>query len=418
MYQQIESCRICRNQNLVSVLNLGEQFLTGIFPKSSDQAVACAPMDLVKCHGAADGEHCGLLQSRFTFDLGLLYGGDYGYRSGLNQSMVAHLKGIVHDLAALAQPAADEIVLDIGSNDGTLLSFYPESGLDLVGMDPTAARFDKYYKPHIRRVADFFSAQRFRGIFGGRKAKIVTSIAMFYDLDRPMDFMCDVASILADDGVWRFEQSYLPAMLATKSYDTACHEHLEYYALKQIKYMADRAGLVILDVKFNNINGGSSSVTVAKRGSSYTANSTAITNILSQEDSLGLNTLAPFEAFRAETFAHRDELVALLRRLKSEGRLVLGYGASTKGNVLLQFCGITPELLPAIAEVNEEKYGCFTPGTKIPIISEAEAESRKPDYLLVLPWHFRDNICERESAFLRRGGKMIFPMPRIEVVAQ
>ncbi len=219
----------------------------------------------------------------------------------------------MRDLTALARPAAGDIVLDIGSNDGTLLSFYPESGPELAGMDPTAGRFEKYYKPHIRRVADFFSAQRFRGIFGGRKAKIVTSIAMFYDLDRPMDFMCDVASILADDGVWRFEQSYLPAMLATKSYDTACHEHLEYYALKQIKYMADRAGLIVLDVKFNGINGGSSSVTVAKRGSPYAANSTAVKNILSQEDSLGLNTLAPFDAFRAETFAHRDELVALLR---------------------------------------------------------------------------------------------------------
>jgi NDP-4-keto-2,6-dideoxyhexose 3-C-methyltransferase len=418
MYRATKYCRICENQNLASVLDLGQQCLTGLFPKTSEQAVARAPMELVKCDGPANDGHCGLVQSRFTFDLGLLYGGDYGYRSGLNRSMVVHLQGIAGDLLELAKPAAGEILLDIGSNDGTLLSFYPESGLDLVGMDPTIRRFEKYYKPHIRRVADFFSGEHFRRLFGQRKAKIVTSIAMFYDLDRPLDFMCDVASVLADDGVWRFEQSYLPAMLAANSYDTACHEHLEYYTLRQIKYMADRAGLKILDVKFNDINGGSFSVTVAKAAAPYAANSAAVEKVLHEEESQGLNTLAPFEAFRAKVAAHRDELVALLRRLKAEGRLVLGYGASTKGNVLLQYCDITPELLPAIAEVNEEKFGCFTPGTRIPIVSEAEARSRKPDYMMVLPWHFRDNICQREAALLRSGGKLIFPLPRIEVVGQ
>ncbi len=309
-------------------------------------------------------------------------------------------------------------MLDIGSNDGTLLGFYPESGLELIGMDPTIRRFEKYYKPHIRRVADFFSGEHFRRLFAGRKAKIVTSIAMFYDLDRPLDFMCDAASVLADDGVWRFEQSYLPAMLTANSYDTACHEHLEYYALRQIKYMADRAGLKILDVQFSDINGGSFAVTVAKAVAPYPGNPAAVQRILQQEEALGLNTLAPFEAFRAKVSGHREELLALLRRLKSEGRLVLGYGASTKGNVLLQFCGITPELVPAIAEVNEEKFGCFTPGTAIPIISEAEAQARKPDYMLVLPWHFRDSICQREAAYLQRGGRLIFPLPRIEVVGQ
>jgi hypothetical protein len=418
MYREIKRCRICGNSRLMSVLDLGEQFLTGLFPKTREQAVARAPMELVKCHGPAEGEPCGLVQSRFTFDLDLLYGGDYGYRSGLNRSMVAHLKDIVADLLALARPAAGDIVLDIGSNDGTLLSFYPECGPDLVGMDPTAARFASYYKPHIRRVPDFFSAKHFRDLFGERRAKVVTSIAMFYDLDRPMDFVGDVTAVLADDGVWHFEQSYLPAMLAANSYDTACHEHLEYYALRQIKYMTDRAGLKILDVKFNDINGGSFAVTVAKAAAPYPAKSAIVDAVLQQEREQAIDTLALFEAFRCRVFAHRDELLALLRRLKAEGRLVLGYGASTKGNVLLQFCGITPELLPAIAEVNETKFGCVTPGTGIPIISEAEARARKPDYMLVLPWHFKTNICQREAAYLQGGGKLIFPMPQIEVVGQ
>ena len=183
MYQKIDCCRICQNRNLESVLDLGEQHLTGIFPKTREQPVARAPMELVKCHGPAGGQHCGLVQTRFSYDLNLLYGGDYGYRSGLNRSMVLHLEGIVRDLLQVVQPGPGDIILDIGCNDGTLLSCYPDGGLELIGMDPTAERFAAYYKPHICRVADFFSADRFRKSFGKRKAKIVTSIAMFYDLE-------------------------------------------------------------------------------------------------------------------------------------------------------------------------------------------------------------------------------------------
>jgi hypothetical protein len=401
---------------LESVLDLGEQYLTGIFPRTKEQHVPQAPMELVKCHGSAGGRHCGLVQTRFTYDLASLYGGQYGYRSGLNRSMVLHLEGIVRDLLDLVRPSDGDLLLDIGSNDGTLLSFYPDRGVELVGMDPTADRFAAYYKPHIRRVADFFSAENFRAIFGQRKAKIVTSIAMFYDLDRPLDFVRQVASILADDGVWHFEQSYLPAMLAAGSYDTACHEHLEYYGLRQIRYMTDAAGLKILDVKLNDINGGSFAVTVAKAGASHAANTALVEQIIGREECLGLNTFQPFAAFRQAVEVHREELVGLLKRLKAEGRLVLGYGASTKGNVILQYCDIREDLVPAIAEVNEEKFGCFTPGTAIPIISEPQALAMKPDYFLVLPWHFKGNIVQRQSAFLQAGGKLIFPMPQIEIV--
>ncbi|MGO9110272.1 MAG: class I SAM-dependent methyltransferase [Thermoguttaceae bacterium] len=416
MYQSIDECRICQNRSLETVLDLGEQRLTGMFPRTLEQPVPQAPMELVKCHGPAGGQHCGLVQTRFTYDLGLLYGGEYGYRSGLNRSMVLHLEGIVRDLSNRVRPSTGDLLLDIGSNDGTLLSFYPDSGAELVGMDPTADRFAAYYKPHIRRVADFFSAENFRAAFPARKAKIVTSIAMFYDLDRPLDFMRQVASILDNEGVWHFEQSYLPAMLAAGSYDTACHEHLEYYGLRQIKFMTDRAGLKILDVKFNDINGGSFAVTVAKAGASQTADTALVQRLLRQEDELGLDTLAPYAAFQEATRAHRVKLRNLLETLKSEGRLVIGYGASTKGNVILQYCGITPQLMPYIAEVNAEKFGCFTPGTGIPIIPETEALALRPDYMLVLPWHFRRGICERESAYLRAGGKLIFPMPQLEVV--
>ena len=182
--------------------------------------------------------------------------------------------------------------------------------------------------------------------------------------------------------------------------------------------MTDRCGLKIIDVELNDVNGGSFAVTVAKSGSPYKANEEALQRILAQEEAAGLGSLKPYEVFRERVFEHRDQLNALLESLSKEGAKILGYGASTKGNVILQFCGITPERLPVIAEVNPEKFGAFTPGSHIPIISETEAHAMRPDYLLVLPWHFKANLLQREADFLARGGKMIFPLPKIEIVGQ
>ena len=346
-----------------------------------------------------------------------MYGQNYGYRSGLNASMVRHLKAKAEGLQSRNPPAPGEIVLDIGSNDGTSLSFYPSSATR-VGMDPTSAKFRQYYQPGIMAIADFFSADTFRSHFGDRKAKIVSSIAMFYDLDAPLKFVEQIATVLADDGIWHFEQSYMPLMLTQNAYDTVCHEHLEYYGLHQIKWMTDRCGLRILDVELNDINGGSFAVTVCKKDAPHVSDTAAIDSILSEERTAGLDTLAPYEEFKRRVFAHRDALCETLRGLLAQGASILGYGASTKGNVILQFCGLTEREIPAIAEVNPDKFGAFTPGTKIPIISEADAHARNPDYLLVMPWHFKANLVEREAPFLQRGGKMIFPLPEIEIVGQ
>jgi SAM-dependent methyltransferase len=357
-----------------------------------------------------------LVQLRQSYELSDLYGENYGYRSSLNASMVRHLKSKVHQLIERHPLQSGDRVLDIGSNDGTLLSFYPEKNVTVVGIDPTGRKFASYYREDITLIPDFFSADLFRKKFGSRKARIVTSISMFYDLESPLSFMKDVASILDEEGVWHFEMSYMPSLVRTMGYDTICHEHLEYYSLHQIKWMTDRCGLKILDVTFNEINGGSFAVTVARQSSPQGEDSVQINRLLGEEETQGLSSVAQHRAFERAVETHKEDLLFLLRRLKAEKRSVLGYGASTKGNVLLQHCGISRDLLPAIAEVNKDKFGCFTPGTNIPIISEAEAHAMKPDYLFVLPWHFRENIVERESAFLQRGGKMIFPLPNIEIV--
>jgi hypothetical protein len=307
--------------------------------------------------------------------------------------MVTHLRNKVDELQkCVGGLRSGNLVLDIGSNDGTLLACYPEV------------------------VSNFFSATEFQRRFGTRKAKIITSFAMFYDLESPVSFVEEVSSVLADDGIWHLEQSYLPAMLEANAYDTICHEHLEYYGLKQIKWVIERCGLKILDVELNDINGGSFAVTVAKVQSVLRPNRSAIERILGEEEAYGLQTLRPYEQFRERVWKHREELLATLTRLRGQGATVAGYGASTKGNVILQFCGLDGRLVPYIAEVNADKFGRFTPGTHIPIISEAEAHAMSPDYFLVLPWHFRENLIQREAAFLKRGGKMIFPLPRIEIV--
>jgi len=419
MFDIIARCRICGNPNLVSVLHLGDQFLTGIFPRSRGQTLTCGPLELVKCHAPEGGEACGLVQLRQSYRLEEMYGLDYGYRSSLNQSMARHLRAKVESLRRLRPLERGDTVLDIGSNDGTTLSCYPaDAGFTLVGIDPTSEKFKEYYRPDILRVADFFSAAAFRRACPGRQARIVTSIAMFYDLEAPLTFMREIAQILAPDGIWHFEQSYLPLMLSQNAYDTICHEHREYYALRQIQWLVDRAGLKIIEVEANDVNGGSFAVTAARKDGPLQANSAVLDSFQQKEDAAGLDKLSRYAEFAQCVFSHRERLLSLLANIRADGKSVVGYGASTKGNVILQFCGITAQTLPAIADVNQDKVGAFTPGTLIPIITEAEARQRRPDYLLVLPWHFKQNLLQREAAFLQAGGKMIFPLPRIEVVGK
>ena len=408
----IRACRCCGNERLELILSLGVQHLTGVFPRSPRESLTSGPLELVKCFGA---DACGLVQLRHTYDSSEMYGDNYGYRSALNQSMVRHLRNTVTGILAKHPCPDGAIVLDIGSNDGTTLSFMPKSARR-VGMDPTIVKYGQYYEPTIHAIPDFFSAARFRESYGAERVQIITSIAMFYDLDDPLAFVRDIAAVLAPDGIWYFEQSYLPTMLTQTAYDTICHEHLEYYALGQIQWMMTRAGLRVIDVQRNDVNGGSFSVTVCHAAAWHQPNVAAIDALTELERAASLDTLEPYQAFQRRVDAHRRELTALLDGIRSTGASVLGYGASTKGNVILQYCGLTVNEIPAIAEVNPDKFGAYTPGTNIPIISEAEAHARNPDYFLVMPWHFRENLIQREAAYLSRGGKMIFPLPEISVV--
>lgn len=409
MYNEISKCRISNSPNLINVLSLGEQYLTGVFPKNLNEPITQGPLDLVWC------PESGLLQLKQSYSLDEMYGDNYGYRSGLNNSMVKHLTKKIKTLQKFAKPAADDIVIDIGSNDATSLKVY-DGAFRKIGIDPTGDKFKKYYTADLELIPDFFSYNRFFKHCPDKKAKIITSIAMFYDLENPLAFVQDIYKSLADDGIWHFEQSYMPSMLRTNSYDTICHEHLEFYSFKVIKNILESCDLKIIDVQMNAINGGSFAVTAAKKNATYTPNFPVIHWLLNQELEMELDTVKPYIEFAKRVQKHRKNLRDLIIALNKDGKKIFGYGASTKGNVLLQYCGLTNKEIAYIAEVNEEKFGSFTPGTHIPIISEQEAKAMKPDYFLVLPWHFKDNIMQREEAYLENGGKFIFPLPEIEII--
>ena len=245
MIRKINKCRICGNDELVPVVDLGEQYLTGVFPRQDEiNSITKGPLRLVKCHGSIDS--CGLLQLEHSYELGEMYGDNYGYRSGLNKSMVSHLQNKVNNILGVVDLNPGDLVIDIGSNDGTTLSAF-SSNLQLVGVDPTGEKFKEYYPEHIELISDFFSDNLIRASYPKQNAKVITSFSMFYDLESPQEFVDQISNILdPKQGVWVFEQSYMPLMLERKSYDTICHEHLEYYSLQQIIWLLDRAGLKII----------------------------------------------------------------------------------------------------------------------------------------------------------------------------
>lgn len=399
---ELKHCRICDGTELVEVLDLGVQKLCGIFPKSvaEDEALLSGPLKLVRC------SVCGLVQLSHSYPLDVQYGQNYGYRSGLNQLMVKHLDSIAKGLAArFGGSTGPEVVVDIGSNDGTFLKCIRERLAPFhrfrtqIGFDPTIDKFGGYYDPRDLKVPKFFSAAEYRRQRGTQQADLVTSIACFYDLPDPVQFAADVAGILSEKGVWFLEQSYLGAMLQRNAFDTVCHEHLEYYGLRQIEEILSLVGLVILDFGFNDTNGGSFWV-LAGRGE----RASNLDAVLSMEDQY-LDERA-WKQFRGRVKQIRNTLRADLTAKRVQGKSVVGLGASTKGNTLLQYCGIGPDLVKSIVEVNPDKYGCITPGTRIPIVEKAEG-----DYALVLPWHFRDRFIQR-----RVEQKLIFPLPELEVV--
>ncbi len=405
---KIKKCRSCSSSSLKNAFDLGSQKLTGVFPKTLNENIPSGSLAMVFC------EKCKLLQLENSFNASMMYGDNYGYMSSLNPHMINHLKHKAKKLNSFMNLTKDDVVIDIGSNDGTFLNFF-SSRLKLIGIDPTIKKLKKFYRKDIIKIPTFFTIDVIKKILK-KRATVVTSISMFYDLEDPIRFAEDIYETLDDNGIWHFEQSYMPMMIKNNSYDTICHEHLEYYSLTSIKFILNKVGFKIIDLEFNDINGGSFALTVAKKSSKLKVNSPLIDWLLKKEKLFNYNSLEVFQDFYKNAKKHKKSFKDLLLNLNDMKKKVVGYGASTKGNVILQFCNITKKLLPYIAEVNEFKHYRYTPGTKIQIIPEKLARLKNPDYFIVLPWHFKNFIIKKEKNFLHNNKNLIFPLPDIEIV--
>jgi hypothetical protein len=407
-YSILKNCRLCGNNELNEIFSLGNLVLSGVFPLENE-IVPSIPLSLCKC------EKCELVQLYHVFDVSKLYGETYGYRSGLNNSMVEHLQSVCDRLSDLSGLYNKEkySVLDIGSSDGTLLNRYSnrERG-EFVGVDPSSIKYKQYYNEDIEIISDFFSREKVKN----KKFDIVTTISMFYDLPEPLKFAEDICHVMNDDGLWFTEQSYFVFMLKAFSFDTICQEHIEYYCLKQLKYIADNVGLKIIDIGFNEINGGSFSCCFAKRTNTKFQKCTKLINETMRNEEIFLKT-NPVDLLTKNIVLLKKKMFDLFEKTKNNNETIHGYGASTKGNVLLQYFGITSENIQYISEINDYKYGRYTPGTNIKIIPETLSKKMNPEYYFILPWHFKDNIIHKEMDYIKKGGKLIFPLPFLDIIS-
>ena len=411
-----KTCRVCGSNALTKVIDLGEQYLQGSFikPGKNDPPMRKTPLSLVRCDPTKDEHACGLLQMEHTVPPSILYM-DYWYRSGINNTMREHLKGIAREGEQLVGEKKMR-VLDIGCNDGTLLNNYSKN-FERFGIDPSDVA--RTVDENITVVNDLFPSKKLEWATGGQKFDIITSIAMFYDLENPVEFVRNIKKFLTEGGVWIFEMAYMPTMLEKCSFDTICHEHLEYYSLAVIEYILKKASMKVVKASLNDINGGSIRC-VATHEETHSHDDPGFTEFIQElrqkEFEIELDTDKPYQRFQEHIEKVRDELNGLIRKLKTEGKKIHIYGASTKGNTILQFCGIDNTIIDRAADRNPEKYGAKTLGTNIPIISEEESRAMNPDYYLVLPWHFKKEFLERERETMEKGTGFIFPLPRVNIV--
>lgn len=413
-----QTCRICGSTNLVPAIDLGEQYLQGSFVKPGvlKPPMRKLPTQLVRCDVTRNEKGCGLLQLAHTFPPEILYS-NYWYRSGTNATMRNHLAGVAHSaLKTAGKPTPT--ALDIGCNDGTLLSHYPP-GTKRYGVDPSDIA--KEIVDDIVVINTIFPSEQVLATLPKQSFDIVTAIAMFYDLEDPVTFACKIKDLLNENGVWIFEMSYLPLMLLQNSFDTICHEHLEYYSLAVLEEIASRSDLRIFKVEINEINGGSIRCYACRAANNvYGTQSDRefMQRLRIFEFEMELDTDRPYRDFQARIERLKSELNALLFKIHANGERIHVYGASTKGNVLLQWYNIGRLMVDCAADRNPEKAGSKTLGTDIPIVTEEVSRAQKPDYYLVLPWHFKKEFLERERETIMAGTKMIFPLPTVEIISR
>jgi 2-polyprenyl-3-methyl-5-hydroxy-6-metoxy-1,4-benzoquinol methylase len=404
---RVNNCRNCNEKKLSKLFTLGNIYYTGKFSKKN-QKIKKGPLELTVCN------HCKLVQLAHKFDLKYMYGPDYGYRSNINHTMVKHLEKVVLTSSKKVGLKSGDMVLDIASNDGTLLNFYPNN-VTTFGIDPLVNKYLKYYKKINYKISDFFSYKKIKNKTKN-KFKIITALSVFYDLEKPNHFLNDVRNLLDVNGIFVLEFADLSSILKNNMFDTICHEHLEYYSSKVIYNMCKKNNLKIINIINNDINGSSKQFHISHGNSTHKVNFKKINDILKDEDKRKVNLKKTLLYFHKDILKIKTRLIDLLKKIKSKKQSIHAYGASTKGNVLLQYFGIDKKFIDFVAERNPKKFNLFTPGTNIKIISEKDSRKMRPNYYLVLPWHFKNEILKREKKIRSKGTKFIFPLPKLKII--
>ena len=405
---KIKNCRNCKNTELFDLFSLGKISFTGRFSNTIHQNVPKAYLNVLMC------KKCKLVQLDRNFDLNYLYGKNYGYRTGINKTMTDHVKKIVRKCSALVKLKSKQYVLDIGSNDATLLNFYPNDIIK-VGVDPLVNKYKKFYKKINYKISNFFKIKDIEKIKIKKKFKIISALSVFYDLRDPNKFIKEIKKILDDKGVFVLEHVDLYYIIKNNIFDTICHEHLIFYSSKIIIEMMKNNGLKVFNHEYNEINGGSSRYYICHSKTNFKV-SKNIKKVLLRENLQGIELKKTYKLFFTKILNEKIKLIKLIKKIKNEEQDIHGYGASTKGNVLLQFYNINNKVVNYIADRNPLKWNSFTPGTRIKIISESQSRKIKPHFYLVLPWHFKNEILIREKNIRKKGTKFIFPLPKVRVV--
>ena len=406
---KLKKCRLCHSNKFSGLFSLGNLSFTGKFPNDIKQNIPKKEVHLIICNT------CKLVQLNQNFNPRYLYGKDYGYRTGLNQTMTEHVKLIAHEAQKLSKIKKGEFVLDIASNDGTMLNFYRKD-LMTVGIDPILNKFKNFYNKINYKIPNFFSFSSLKKYKLNKKYKIISALSVFYDVKNPNYFLKDIKKILHAEGVFILEHADLLSIVKNNLFDTICHEHLTYYSSKLIINMMKKNDLTVFDLKKNNTNGGSIRYYISHSNSIYKIKHNKISSILSEEKLFKLEEKKTYENFLKNINIQKEKLQSFLKSKVKQKKIVHGYGASTKGNVLLQYFNIDSKLIDFIADRNPNKYNLYTPGTKIKIISEKLSRKMNPKYYLVLPLHFKNEILKREIKIRKKGTKFIFPLPKLKII--
>ena len=414
----IKACRVCKSKNLIPILSLGNQFVSNFIDSSeSENQYIRVPLELVLCDVNSGG--CGLLQLRHTTPPEILYK-QYWYKSGISSIIRNDLSDIVRKVESLVDLKNEDIVVDIGCNDGTMLRSYKNKNLTLVGFEPASNLVTEASVNTSKIINNFFNYNDFKKCFGTKKAKVVTAISMFYDLEDPNKFIEDIVNTIDKNGIFVIQQNYLGSMIEQNAFDNICHEHLEYYSLFSLENLLKRHNLEVFDVELNDINGGSFRTYIKFRSNSLIKPFEGAENRLKElregEKVIGLNDKKIYQEFASRVNNIKNKLYNFIKNENANGKKIYIYGASTRGNTTLQFCDIDHNLIVAAADKNPDKWGKKTIGTMIPIISLEQYRNEKPDYLLILPWHLLEEIKKQEKTFIDSGGKFIVPLPNFKII--